>query len=101
MRFTCKCKSSLSESTYEARLWETRTIIDKTIASSDTTIVKRPKGNGSKGLIDVNPRLILTQTANQIAFNIKNVAEPKIAVSRSENLVKNDLERSALASNDL
>jgi len=71
----------------------------KKIASSDTTMVKRIKGNGSMGLIlGTKPALMVIHPAKSKIFKKRNVIVPKNEVRESAIRTESDRFLSALAS---
>ena len=78
-----------------------RTKIDKTIASSETTIVKRPNGNGSKATM---PGMILVfkiiQTMKMMLLKKRKAEVPEYVVRSSAAFVMNDLDLRDFATNE-
>jgi hypothetical protein len=62
------------------------TKIERKIASSETTIVSNPKGNGSNGARPSAPTFHRIQIANQTMWNVKNHAELAARVRASAKL---------------
>src|SRR4051812_29301836 len=86
---------------YEERFCDTRTNIERKIASRDTTIVKNPNGYGSNGLTCLMyPKFIATHPAKNITWKIKKGVEPQMDVKSSAICVRNERDRNDFASKD-
>ena len=82
-RLTWRPSSSRSSAIADSRCCAISTKIDRKIASSDTTIVRRPNGNGSKGRSPSSPVFQAIQTPNQTACATRNGVELAYWFSRS------------------